>query len=58
MLYEVITDWDLLPDLHRLIEALDESFEELVRAAGGASELMQKARGGKTKSDESAAGPA
>jgi diacylglycerol O-acyltransferase len=43
--FGVNADWDLLPDLHRLVEALDESFQELVAAAGGTSDLMRKARG-------------
>lgn len=43
--FGVNADWDLLPDLHHFIEALDQSFEELVATAGGTSELMLKARG-------------
>jgi len=27
------SDWDLMPDLHELIEAIDLSFRELCRAA-------------------------
>ena len=43
--FGVNADWDLLPDLHRFIEALDQSFAALLAAAGGTTDLMRKARG-------------
>jgi WS/DGAT/MGAT family acyltransferase len=43
--FGINADWDLLPDLHRLLESLNESFEELAAAADGTSDLMKRARG-------------
>jgi len=43
--FGVNADWDLLPDLHDLLDALESSFQELLDAASGTSDLMAKARG-------------
>ena len=33
-------DWDLMPDLHDFVEAIETSFGELVAAAGGVGGLL------------------
>ncbi len=54
--FGVNADWDLLPDLHDLVAALDESFRELLDAAGTTDDLMAKARGRRRKSKPEIAG--
>jgi hypothetical protein len=40
-------DWDLMPDLHSFVDAMQASFDELCRAAG----VSKKAHRGNGKSD-------
>jgi WS/DGAT/MGAT family acyltransferase len=49
-------DWDLMPDLHGLVESLEASFRELVEASGGVAELARKTRPARPKAATTPAG--